>query len=103
MMNTRPQITRVEDKIRIPDWRSASPKNRSTRPPHTSRRTRTPNLVIPPRFASQSAGRLNQPLPIPDAPLRAHEADCSAVHRHPHRGSHPETDPEIATAAEPAG
>ena len=30
-MNTSPQITSVEETIRIPAWRSASPKNRSTR------------------------------------------------------------------------
>ena len=31
-MNTRPQITSVEPRIRIPAWRSASPKKRKTRP-----------------------------------------------------------------------
>ena len=51
-----------------------------------------------PKALVRVAGRLNQPLPIPDAPLRAHAADCSAARRHPHPGSHPETDPEIPTA-----
>ena len=32
-MNTRPQITSVEEMIRIPDWRSVSPKKRNTRRP----------------------------------------------------------------------
>ena len=31
MMKTRPQMTSVEETIRIPDWRSASPKNLNTR------------------------------------------------------------------------
>jgi hypothetical protein len=31
-MNTRPQITTAEPRIRMPAWRSASPKNRITRP-----------------------------------------------------------------------
>ena len=32
-MKQRPQITSVEPTIRIPAWRSASPKKRKTRPP----------------------------------------------------------------------
>ena len=32
MMNTRPQMTSVEETMRIPAWRSASPKKCSTRP-----------------------------------------------------------------------
>ena len=39
MMNTSPQITSVEETIRMPDWRSASPKKRNTCRPHTSRTT----------------------------------------------------------------
>ena len=38
-MNTSPQITSVEPTIRIPDWRSASPKNLKTRRPKISRKT----------------------------------------------------------------
>ena len=37
MMNTRPQITSVEEMIRIPACRSASPKKRNTRSRNTSR------------------------------------------------------------------
>ena len=33
MMNTRPQITIVEERMRMPAWRSASPKKRKTRRP----------------------------------------------------------------------
>ena len=33
MMKTRPQMTRVEETMRIPAWRSASPKKRKTRRP----------------------------------------------------------------------
>ena len=36
-MNTRLQMTSVEEMIRMPDWRSDSPKKRNTRRPHTSR------------------------------------------------------------------
>ena len=36
-MNTRPQITIVEPMIRIPDWRSVSPKNFRTRRLYTWR------------------------------------------------------------------
>ncbi len=37
MMKTSAQMMIVEEMIRIPDWRSASPKKRNTRRPHTSR------------------------------------------------------------------
>ena len=64
-MNTRPQITIVEDKIRIPAWRNASPKNRNTRAPYTSRNTRPQNFAISPKLATQSRGSVNQPIRAP--------------------------------------
>ena len=39
VMNTRPQMTIVEPMIRIPAWRSDSPKKLNTRRLHTSRTT----------------------------------------------------------------
>ncbi len=39
-MNTKIHSTAVEETIRIPAWRTVSPKKRSTRNVHTSRRTR---------------------------------------------------------------
>src|SRR5437764_3428349 len=56
MMNTRPQITSVEETIRIPDWRSASPKNFSTRRVSTSRTIREVNLTISPNDSIQPRG-----------------------------------------------
>ena len=37
VMNTSDQMTTVEPTIRMPAWRSVSPKKRNTRRPHTSR------------------------------------------------------------------
>src|SRR5450755_2460406 len=56
MMNTRPQITSVEETIRIPAWRSVSPKNRSTRSVSTSRTICEPNLTISPNASSHPRG-----------------------------------------------
>ena len=55
-MNTRPQITSVEETIRIPDWRSASPKNRNTRRRNTSPTIREVNLTISPNDSIQPRG-----------------------------------------------
>src|SRR5262249_25857980 len=54
--NTNDQITRVDPTIKIPDWRSVSPKKRNTRPPHTSRTTVLIKPVISPVEASHSRG-----------------------------------------------
>ena len=62
MMKIRPQITIVELRIRMPAWRSASPKKRRTRRPNTSPTTREQNLTISPKLASQSLGTLSQPI-----------------------------------------
>ncbi len=48
--------------IRIPAWRSASPKKRNTRSPKTSRMTRPENLTMSPNEANQSAGTASQPI-----------------------------------------
>ena len=55
-MNTRPQITSVEETIRIPAWRSASPKNRNTRSRSTSPTIREVNLTISPNDSIQPRG-----------------------------------------------
>jgi hypothetical protein len=61
MMKIRPQMTRVEERISTPAWRSASPKKRSTRRPKTSPTTREQNLTISPKVAIQSRGTASQP------------------------------------------
>src|ERR1700693_281864 len=55
-MNTRPQITSVEPMIRIPAWRSASPKNLNTRRPKISRKTCAMNLTSSPNVSTQPLG-----------------------------------------------
>ena len=62
-MNARPQITIAEPRIRMPAWRSVSPKKRSTRPLKTSATTRAENLAMSPNEAIQSFGTLSQVLP----------------------------------------
>src|SRR5215217_4406361 len=55
-MNARPQITRAEPRIRMPAWRSVSPKKRSTRPPRTPAITRAPKFAISPNAAIHCRG-----------------------------------------------
>ena len=55
-MNTSPQMTVVEPTIRIPAWRSDSPKKRNTRRLHTSRTTVPVKRPISPVAASHSRG-----------------------------------------------
>ena len=55
-MNTSPQMTSVEPTIRMPAWRSASPKKRSTRNPHTSRTMLPAKPAISPVAAIHSRG-----------------------------------------------
>ena len=55
-MNTRPQITSVEETIRIPDWRSASPKNFRTFRRSTSPTIFEVNLTISPNDSIQPRG-----------------------------------------------
>src|SRR5215212_5413197 len=71
MMKTRPQITSVEERIRIPDWRSASPKKRKTRRPKTWPTTLPQNFAISPKLAIQSRGTASQELPISASPPRS--------------------------------
>src|SRR4029077_20322261 len=55
-MNISAQMIRVEEMIRIPDWRRASPKKRNTRRPHTSRTMLPVNPAISPVEAIRSRG-----------------------------------------------
>src|SRR3954469_23037657 len=71
MMNTSPQMTSVEERIRMPDWRSASPKKRKTRRPKTWPTTLPQNLAISPKLAIQSRGTPSQELPISASPPRS--------------------------------
>ena len=59
-MNISAQMISVEETIRIPDWRSASPKKRNTRSPHTSRTMLPVNPAISPVEASHSRGMAKQ-------------------------------------------
>src|SRR5919107_5256875 len=63
-MKARPQITSAEPRIRIPAWRSASPKKWKTLPLKTAPITRAQNLAMSPKDAIQSRGTLSQPVPI---------------------------------------
>src|SRR5271165_1914289 len=63
MMNTRPQMTRVEETIRIPAWRSASPKKRNTRSLAISPTTLALNDTIEPNDSTRSRGTSSQPFP----------------------------------------
>ena len=63
-MNARPQITSAEPRIRMPAWRSASPKKWNTRPLKTSPTTRAQNFAMSPNEAIQSFGTLSQVSPI---------------------------------------
>jgi hypothetical protein len=60
-MNISVQMIVVEPTIRMPDWRSASPKKRNTRRPHTSRTICPVNLPISPVAASHSRGIARSP------------------------------------------
>ncbi len=55
-------MTTVEPRIRIPAWRSASPKNWKTRPVKTRPITRPQNRKISPIEVSQSLGTASQPM-----------------------------------------
>ncbi len=55
-MNISAQMISVEQTIRIPHWRSASPKKRNTRSPQTSRTMFPVKRPISPVAASHSRG-----------------------------------------------
>ena len=59
-MKARPQITIAEPRIRIPAWRSASPKKRNTRPLNTPATTVPQNRAISPNEEIQSFGTDSQ-------------------------------------------
>src|SRR3954469_14435297 len=60
-MKTRPQMTIVEPRIRIPVWRRASPKNWKTRPVKTRPATRAQKPKISPIDSSHPRGTASQP------------------------------------------
>ncbi len=55
-MNISDQMISVEETIKIPAWRSDSPKNRNTRSPQTSRTMFPVNPAISPVAAIHSRG-----------------------------------------------
>src|SRR3954447_7435145 len=61
-MNTIPQITSAEPKIRIPAWRRASPKNLNTRPLKMSPKACPEKRMMSPSEAIQSRGKGVQPV-----------------------------------------
>ena len=61
-MKIRPQMTIVEERIRMPAWRSVSPKKRRTLSVKTSTTMREQNLTISPNDEIQSLGTDSQPM-----------------------------------------
>ena len=57
-MKARPQITSAEPRIRMPAWRSASPKKWNTLPLKTAPITRAQNCASSPNAVSQLRGAL---------------------------------------------
>src|ERR1700742_485923 len=68
-MNARPQITRAEPRIRMPPWRSASPKKRKTRSVKMSATIRYANFAMSPKDAIQSFGTSSQLRPSSRSPV----------------------------------
>ena len=60
-MNTIPQITSAEPRIRIPAWRRASPKKWNTRPLKMSPKAWPQKRMMSPSEATQSLGTASQP------------------------------------------
>ena len=74
-MNARPQITIAEPRIRMPAWRSASPKKWQDAPAeHRRAMTRAENLAMSPNEAIQSFGTSAQVLPVGVHPSSEHAA-----------------------------
>ena len=63
-MKARPQITIAEPRIRIPAWRSASPKKRNTRPLNTPATTVPQKRAISPAEEIQSLGTDSHVFPM---------------------------------------
>src|SRR5918992_4426928 len=80
-MKASPQITSAEPRIRMPAWRSASPKKWNTRPLNTSATTRAENLAMSPNEAIQSLGTDSQVRPITQRARGACECSLSLDHR----------------------
>src|ERR1700737_4845535 len=73
MMNTSPQITRVDEMMRMPACRSVSPKNRIARPRRTSLMILPVNLKVSPADSIQPLGAARMPFTC--APLLDHGRD----------------------------
>src|SRR5215212_582467 len=71
-MKTIPQITSALPKIKIPAWRSASPKNLNTRALKMSPKASPQKRMMSPRLAIQSRGTAVQP-PISAASSSDHQ------------------------------
>src|SRR5262245_41922963 len=80
-MNARPQITSAEPRIRMPAWRSASPKKRKTRRLKMSPTTRAQNFAMSPNDEIHSFGTLSQVSPISRRTRGACERSGSLDHR----------------------
>ena len=61
-MNTIPQITSAEPRIRMPAWRRASPKKWNTRPLKMSPKACPQKRMMSPSEAIQSLGTASQPI-----------------------------------------
>src|SRR6478735_12208741 len=98
MMKIRPQITSVEERIRLPAWRSPTPRKRKTLPLNTSATTRAQKPTISPNEAIQSRGSASHWRPIrllPDVDdlgvggeqrLREHVVEREDAERGDHHG-----------------
>src|SRR5262249_500659 len=79
-MNTRPQMTMVEPRIRMPVWRRASPKNWKTRPLKTSPATRARKPKIWRMELSEPGGTASHPAFIRTPPHQAAATSRSLDH-----------------------
>ena len=77
-MNTIPQITSAEPRIRMPAWRSASPKKWNTRPLKMSPKAWPQKRMMSPREAIQSVGPPASPCPVAE-PVAGREAAAAAA------------------------
>jgi hypothetical protein len=67
MMKIRPQMTSVEERMRMPACRSASPKKRKTLRPSTSPTTRAQKPTISPNEAIHARGTASRLRPMVNA------------------------------------
>jgi hypothetical protein len=86
-MNTIPQITSAEPKIKIPAWRRASPKNLNTRPLKMSPKASPQKRMMSPSEASQSFGTESQPTPGEAERVAGRAASCESPGGYPPMGA----------------